>query len=54
LILLAYAAMLSSHQFNQLIEMLAKVQGTQEVPANLDSVLDGMEDDDDLTFDFDS
>tara|TARA_R110000850_G_scaffold233925_1_gene358760 strand:+ start:186 stop:971 length:786 start_codon:yes stop_codon:yes gene_type:complete len=54
---LAYAQMLSSHQLNQLTEraeLLAKLQGNQDVPENLDSVLDGMGDDEDLTFDFDS
>jgi hypothetical protein len=54
---LAYAQMLSSHQLGELTkraEMLAKVGGTNEVPENLDSVLNGMGDDDDLTFDFDN
>jgi len=41
--------MLSSQQLNQLIGILIK----KEVPENLDSVLDGG-DDDELTFDFDS
>jgi len=47
---LAYAQMLSSQQLNQLIGILIK----KEVPENLDSVLDGMGDDDELMFDFDS
>ncbi|MDR5876014.1 SapC family protein [Vreelandella gomseomensis] len=54
---LAYAQMLSTHQVSELTkraELLAKVSDTHEVPENLDSVLDGMGDDDDLTFDFDS
>ncbi|WP_147273743.1 hypothetical protein [Vreelandella rituensis] len=33
--------------------LIAQVQGTREVPENLDSVPDGM-DDDDLSFDLDS
>lgn len=52
---LAYAQLLSMSQLSQLAER-AKFHAkhaTQEVPENLDSVLDGMEDDD-LTFDFDS
>ncbi|MDR5876552.1 SapC family protein [Vreelandella gomseomensis] len=54
---LAYAQMLSTHQLSELTkraELLAQVGGTNEVPENLDSVLDGMGDDDDLMFDFDS
>lgn len=51
---LAYAQLFSMSQLNQLTERakLHAQQGTQEMPENLDSVLDGM-DDDDLTFDFD-
>lgn len=51
---LAYAQMFSMSQLNQLAERAkfhAEHGASQEVPENLDSVLDGM--DDDLTFDFD-
>jgi len=54
---LAHAQLLSMSQLSQLSERAkfhAEHGATQEVPENLDSVLDGMEDDDDLTFDFDS
>ena len=54
---LTYAQMLSTHQLSQLTqraELLAKVAGAQDVPENLDSVLDGADDDDELMFDFDS
>nr|WP_298966728.1 SapC family protein [uncultured Halomonas sp.] len=53
---LAHAQLLSMSQLNQLSERAkfhAEHGATQEVPENLDSVLDGM-DDDELTFDFDS
>jgi hypothetical protein len=51
---LAHAQLFSMSQLNQLTERakLHAQHATQEVPENLDSVLDGM-DDDDLTFDFD-
>ncbi|TDV99035.1 SapC protein [Halomonas alkaliantarctica] len=52
---LAYAQMFSMGQLNQLADRAkfhAEHGATQEVPENLDSVLDGM-DDDDLMFDFD-
>ncbi|MEQ5801222.1 SapC family protein [Halomonas sp. H10-9-1] len=50
---LAHAQLFSTHQLNQLTER-AKLHAQQsEVPENLDSLLDGMEDDD-LTFDFDT
>lgn len=51
---LAYAQLLSQSQLNQLSERAkfhAKHGATQEVPEDLDSVFDN---DDDLTFDFDS
>lgn len=55
-IALAYAQLFSMSQLSQLTERakLHAQHATQGVPENLDSVLDGMDDDDDLTFDFDS
>jgi hypothetical protein len=53
---LAHAQLFSMSQLSQLSERAkfhAEHGATQEVPENLDSVLDGM-DDDDLSFDFDS
>tara|TARA_R100001039_G_scaffold15949_1_gene9111 strand:- start:2292 stop:3077 length:786 start_codon:yes stop_codon:yes gene_type:complete len=54
---LAHAQLFSTHNLHQLTqrgELLAKLNAQDTVPENLDSVLDGMEDDDDLTFDFDN
>lgn len=54
---LAHAQLFSTHNLHQLTqrgELLAKLDAQNTVPENLDSVLDGMDDDDDLTFDFDS
>lgn len=52
---LAHAQLFSMSQLNQLTERakLHAKHATQEIPENLDSVQDGM-DDDELTFDFDS
>lgn len=52
---LAHAQLFSAHQLGQLTER-AKFHAqsnTHEMPENLDSVLEGMDDDDDLMFDFD-